>query len=358
MVVILLNHLFFPIINVDTLRRGLRGELAAMQVVPAVTSYIFHIPSYINNSRRFVVAAKVEAEGANVGLAAVVIAQIHMEVRAEGVHRPAVGAGIIELVVSAKIVSTFAGSERNGVEVADEADFTVGAFNCFGIVSFDFGVCELWVHDGAAVVRPLYEIGHAGFDGCGVLEVEIERAVVEASLVVAICIAIGAVDIEFHDGGIVERMVFNGYLSGGDIEGQTERVPIAILIERATTDGNIGNAAVVLIYRRSVRRVVSAVVECDGVGINDCRDGDVCTRHSQSVGAVAIASERTAVNLYDIDFLVALGREGDLRRAASIKFVTIKQSGSRRFVALVEAVCHDAVVVALMMVQRYEFIWK
>ena len=167
----LLNHPLFTIINVDTLRRRLRGELATLQVVPAVTSYIFHIPSYINNSRCFAIAAEVQNEGVNLLLWT--FTKIHVEVATEGIH-DSVGAGIVEFVACSDVENALVlAGECLGVVVADELHLAVGALHSAWTAALDVAAVEGRRSDRITRCRPLHEAGHASIYTRGCQEVQV-----------------------------------------------------------------------------------------------------------------------------------------------------------------------------------------
>ena len=163
-----------------------------------------------------------------------------MEVGTEGIdgHR---GVGIVEradililgvLSKSEVEVAPVTARKRHGVVDASELDGAESTVRGGDGGSGGAGhgdTVERGIHDVVAAC-PLDDVGLAGLNGGGVLEIEVEGAVGgEASLaIVVLIVLVGAGGIEFHQRGSCE-----GRTIERDREGQAEGVPVAVLEERA-----------------------------------------------------------------------------------------------------------------------------
>ena len=116
-VITFLLYYLFTFINIHPLSRGLRGELAAAEVVPSGGSRMFNVQYSmfnVNDSCGIILVAEVQAEAADRGG---IIAEVHMEVVAESFDAH-VTAGVVQLVAAAEVeVARSAsplGSSKNG----------------------------------------------------------------------------------------------------------------------------------------------------------------------------------------------------------------------------------------------------
>ena len=95
---------------------------------------------------------------------------------------------------------------------------------------------------------PFHQIRYSRHNGCGLLECQIERAVRCVETVRAVCV-------QLHQRCTCEVRM-RCYLRRGEVERQAQRVPLAILDERAAAEDNITCVAV---SRTDVGAVVSIV---------------------------------------------------------------------------------------------------
>ena len=188
------------------------------------------------------------------------VSAVHVEVGAEGAGAP-VGTGPVEGVVGAEEeVALVATIERHGAEGADELYVLVFTFHSLADEGFvavvDDDVLELTVADVvvalmvvvAAGLGPLNNIRCASLDFFSGLEVETEGAGggVEAGLIRTIYIVVavrvvGAFDVEFHQRSISDKVVESVVF---EVEGQAEGIPVAVLEEGATGEGDVELLAV------------------------------------------------------------------------------------------------------------------